>query len=249
MCLVLFAYRSLPDIPLLVAANRDEFHQRAAASAAWWQDHEAVLAGRDLVAGGTWLGCTKSGRFAALTNMSGADDPTTPTSRGSLVQNFLIGGDTAESYAKNLDGSPFAGFNLLVFDGQALWLTSNRGPTQELQPGVYGLSNTVFGTPWPKCVQGAELLAERGSRDPQDTAALLDIMADASIPPDEALPQRGRPLEFERRVAPRFILGDEYGTRASTIVRVAADTIHFTEQSYQANGQATGQVTYDFSRE
>ena len=140
MCLILFGYQPETELPLLVAANRDEFHARASAPAAFWQDHPQVLAGRDLVAGGTWLGCTRTGRFAALTNFADPSDPPAINSRGELVSDFLTGRDSAEHYAHHLHGRTYAGFNLLLFDGQQLVYSSNKSATQILQPGYYGLS-------------------------------------------------------------------------------------------------------------
>ncbi len=244
MCLILFGYRTAPNYPLVVAANRDEFHGRDSAAADFWADHPDVLAGRDLVAGGTWLGCTKTGRFAALTNFSGPDDAPAPRSRGLLVQNFLTGSDSAEVYAHHIDGPEYAGFNLLLFDGEHMVYTSNKGTTDILQPGYYGLSNAELGARWPKCIRGAEGLKQITQRGFSD-ADLIGLLHDSDIPADEELPHRGRPLEFERRVAPSFIIGEEYGTRASTAVILGQRTLLFTEQSYAANGISTGLVDYE----
>ena len=247
MCLILFGYRTLPGIDLVIAANRDEFHQRAAAQADYWEDAQHVLAGRDLVAGGTWLGCTVSGRFAALTNFSNPDDPETPRSRGELVSGFLTGKDGAEHYAHAIRGSEYAGFNLLVFDGTDLVYTSNRGTTEILTPGYYGLSNAELGARWPKCVQGAANLQSIVEAEYTDED-LINLLADQHIPSDDELPHRGRPIEMERKVAPCFINGDEYGTRASTLVRVSARTVHFVEQCYLAGGVASDRTTFDLER-
>ena len=248
MCLILFGYRVTPELPLVIAANRDEFHGRASAAANFWDDHPHVLAGRDLVAGGTWLGCTKAGRFAALTNFSNPDDPTTPQSRGTLVQNFLVEGASAEHYAHHIKGSDFAGFNLLLFDGQTLVYTSNRGTTEVLRPGYYGLSNAELGARWPKCLHGAERL-EACVTQGMTLDALITVLADSATPPDDALPHRGKPLDLERRVAPCFIIGEEYGTRASTVVLLSNSDIQFSEQSYDPGGIATGRVDYQFTLE
>lgn len=243
MCLILFAYKSIPGWPLIVAANRDEFHGRAASQAGFWQDHINILAGRDLVAGGTWLGCTRTGRFAALTNFSSPKDPANGSSRGDLVAGFLNSDKGAEHYADEIRSHHYAGFNLLLYDGHAMVCTSNRGPTQVLSPGYYGLANAQFGAQWPKCVRGAQSLADITARE-HATSELLDLMADRSVPPDESLPRRGRDVDLERKVAPCFILGDEYGTRASTIVHVSDHSIRFVEQSYAAGGHRTEKVEY-----
>lgn len=244
MCLILFGYRTSPQYPLIVAANRDEFHARESAVANFWDDHPQVLAGRDLVAGGTWLGATTSGRFAALTNFSGPDDAPAPKSRGLLVQNFLTGHDSAEHYGHHIHGPDYAGFNLLLFDGEQMVYTSNKGTTDVLQPGFYGLSNAELGARWPKCVRGAEGL-QQITQSAFSDVDLIGLLHDSDIPADDELPHRGRPVEVERRVAPSFIVGDEYGTRASTAVIMGNSRLQFTEQSYAAHGVSTGLVDYE----
>jgi uncharacterized protein with NRDE domain len=245
MCLILFGYGIAPDRPLIVAANRDEFHTRRTSQAEFWQEDSNVLAGRDEVAGGTWLGCTRNGRFAALTNFSNPDDSVTPSSRGELVQGFLLGTDTAEYYAHGLTGSAYAGFNLLLFDGSTLVYTSNRATTEVLNPGFYGVSNAELGARWPKCVDGAANLA-RWVEAGFSHNNLIEMLRNQAVPSDDVLPHRGRPVELERRVAPCFILGDEYGTRASTIVEMGQRLINFSEQSYAAAGVASGRVAHEF---
>lgn len=246
MCLILFGYRTSSDYPLIVAANRDEFHQRESAPAQFWDDHTHILAGRDLVAGGTWLGCTKSGRFAALTNFTEASDPPAPKSRGLLVQEFLIGNDSAAHYAHHIHGLDYAGFNLLLFDGQDMVYTSNKSATELLQPGFYGLSNAELGAQWPKCIRGAAGLQQIAAAE-FDAADLIGLLHDSDVPPDDQLPHRGRPIDLERRVAPCFIVGDEYGTRASTSLIVGRDEVKFTEQSYLKGGVSAGLVDFEFS--
>lgn len=246
MCLILFGYQPNSATPLIVAANRDEVHARASTPAQFWDDHPHVLAGRDLVAGGTWLGCSTRGRFAALTNFSHPDDPQAPRSRGVLVQDFLSSGIAAHTYAHAIHGADFAGFNLLLWDGNELVYTSNKGTTDVLTPGFYGLSNAELGARWPKCTQGAENLARiaAGAHTHDDLVGMLD---DRSTPPDDQLPHRGRPLQLERRVAPCFIVGDEYGTRASTIVEIGSETVKFSEQSYVAGGRSNGRASFEFA--
>ncbi len=249
MCLILFGYRTLEDSPLVIAANRDEFHGRDSAAADFWQDHPYILAGRDLVAGGTWLGVTTGGRFAALTNFSNPDDQPRARSRGLLVQSFLQSDVSGRDYVSSLNGDDFAGFNLLVFDGEHLVYTSNRHSSSSnlaadiLAPGYYGLSNAELGAEWPKCVQGAQKL-KTITRGEFDADHLIDLLADNTVPPDDKLPDRGRPIEMERRGAPCFIVGDEYGTRASTTLVMARDHIKFSEQSFLAGGKASGRVDY-----
>jgi len=254
MCLILFGYRAVAGTPLVIAANRDEFHGRASAVADFWHDQPDILAGRDLQAGGTWLGCTLSGRFAALTNFSNPDEGARQRSRGLLVQNFLNDNCDARSYVDTLEGDAYAGFNLLVFDGEEMVYTSNRQsmssgscPVEVLSPGYYGLSNAELGAEWPKCVHGARGLKTLTQQD-FNHDDLIDLLGDDSVPPDHQLPDRGRPIEMERRGAPRFIVGDEYGTRASTTLVMSHERVEFSEQSFAAGGAKSGRVYYQFDR-
>jgi uncharacterized protein with NRDE domain len=252
MCLILVGYQPDSDRPLVVAANRDEFHERASAPADFWPQFPELLAGKDLVAGGTWLGCTQSGKFAGLTNFNQGDEPPTERSRGSLVHDFLVGDVSALEYAKGLPASEYAGYNLFLFDGNELIYTSNievqgTQSTQVLAPGYYGLSNAQLGATWPKCTTGTQSLAAATARD-FDADDLLDMLNNRQQPSDELLPQRGQPIEHERRLAPCFIVGGDYGTRACTAFILHREHITFAEQSYAAGGKATGLVKFELAR-
>jgi uncharacterized protein with NRDE domain len=247
MCLVLFAYDPESQRPLVVAANRDEFYARPAKSAHHWQDAPEMLAGKDLSAGGTWLGVTTSGRFATVTNFA-EDGPNelAEKSRGELVERFLRTDSSAHDFAHRISGPEYRGFNLLLFDGGNLVYTSNRGTTRDLSPGVYGLANAELGATWPKVVAGTNALSGLVASD-GGSQALIDLLRDDQQPRDELLPKRGRPIDLERRVAPCFIRGEEYGTRASTAVifRRAGDrgmAIEFTEQQYLPGGVASNRT-------
>jgi uncharacterized protein with NRDE domain len=246
MCLILFAYRVRDDAPLVVAANRDEFYARPGLAAHRWRDSPRIFAGRDLEAGGTWLGVHDNGRFAAVTNYSETTSEKRPGSRGELVHRFLDGSAPSMAYAAAVDRERYAGFSLLVFDGDALVYLSNRsdGPTV-VPPGVHGLANTTLNVAWPKVRRGARALeAAVCNGGPLPGAdALLGLLADEHQPSDAELPQRGRPLEFERRVAPCFIRGEQYGTRASTVVVLEPQAIRFVEQSFDANGRPADRVS------
>jgi uncharacterized protein with NRDE domain len=169
MCLILFAHRVVPDAPLIVAANRDERFNRRAAPAAVWDDHPDILAGRDLSGGGTWLGVSTRGRFAALTNFR--DPPTHRTdapTRGELVKAFLLGQMSARDYVEDIqrEAVPYNGFCLLAGDGHELFFYSNRAPAPiQVEPGVHGVPNQLLDTPWPKVVKGRAGL-EKLSRTP-----------------------------------------------------------------------------------
>ena len=254
MCLLVLAHRVHPAWRLVVAANRDELHARATAPAGWWDDHPDVLGGRDLEAGGTWLGVTRDGRFAALTNVR---EPGSmyrgPRSRGGLVRDFLAGAASPASFLADLvpQGGGFPGFNLVVGDAGELWHWSNRGPApRRLEPGVSGLSNAGLDTPWPKVVRARAALGELlggGHLDPPVSGAaeelVLSILADRRAAPDEALPDTGVGLERERLLAPAFIVSPVYGTRSSTLLLIGCDgSIRLVERSFDPAGSASGTV-------
>ena len=250
MCLILLTYRPGTQRPLIVAANRDEFHARASQAAGFWPEHPDLLAGKDLVAGGTWLGCSRSGRFSALTNFSQDTDPSAAKSRGGLVHEFLTSTTSALDYATEIDGSEYAGFNLLLYDGEHLAYASNiaRGEGELprlLAAGSYGLSNAELGAAWPKCIDGASAIADLADAN-CSIDELLAQLTDNTTPADERLPQRRRDIAFERRIAPCFIVGEDYGTRACSALIIEAGHIYFSEQTYHAAGQAGSRVDFNF---
>lgn len=248
MCLILLAWRAHPEFPLVVAANRDEYHRRPTAAAAFWSDVPELLAGRDLEGGGTWLGITRQGRFAALTNFRdpGRHKPTAP-SRGRLVTDFLTGDATIDAYLDTLPANEYNGFNLLLCDRQRMVAFSNvSGIRHELTPGIYGLSNAFLDTPWPKVGAGKMALEAALHSLPGETA-FWTLLRDDTIHPDSTLPATGISLEWERLLSAAFIRGTDYGTRNSTLLKVGADgTACFTEQSWQPNGQAGDRQSLKF---
>lgn len=249
MCLILVAWRTHVDHPLVVAANRDEYYRRATASADFWPEHPQLLAGRDLEAGGTWMGITRTGRFAALTNFR---DPVShqsnAPSRGHLVADFLNGDAAIDAYLDALPASDYNGFNLLLGDGQRLVAFSNVSlERHELAPGFYGLSNALFDTPWPKVGAGKTALEVALAALPNE-APLFHLLRDDTIHPDSALPATGVPLEWERLLSAAFIRSQDYGTRCSTVVTVSAgEVVTFDEQSWQPNGVAGERRRYRFN--
>ena len=193
MCLILFAWRQHADYPLIVIANRDEYYARPTLDAHWWEDAD-IFAGRDLEAGGTWLGCSRNGRFAAVTNVREAGGMKSgKQSRGALTRDYLCGDDAADAYLRQLAtrDQDYAGFNLLLGDAQGLWFYSNR--EHEIKPieaGVYGLSNGRFDEPWPKLSSGkAELAAIL--HDQVDPSQLMQILTDHQVADDRE--SRGPP--------------------------------------------------------
>ena len=237
MCLILFALDAHPRWRLVVAANRDEFFARPTAPAGWWDDAPDVLAGRDLRDGGTWMGITRAGRFAAVTNYREPDRYTVGApSRGRLVADYLLGGSAAEDYAGDLlsRAQAFNGFNLLVGDADGVvWLSNRSEEMRRLEAGVYGLSNHLLDTPWPKVVRGKEDL-RRALGGPEDAleAALFASLALRDPAPDAQLPSTGIEMQRERALSAAFIVSPEYGTRASTVLLVSHDgDVRFTERT------------------
>ncbi len=247
MCLILVAWQAHLDYPLVVAANRDEFRARPTAVAAPWPDAPQVVGGRDLMAGGTWLGVTKQGRFAAVTNVREPGAPTGRRSRGELAQTFLTGTSTPQAYVATIEYADYAGFNLLVADAGTLFYCSNRDHAARVLPaGIYGLSNHLLDTPWPKLATAKARFTEALTRLP-DEAALFDLLADDGIVADSDLPATGVALEWERTLSAVFVRSPEYGTRASTVLlRDRAGTGVLIERSFGELPGVTGEVRLKF---
>ncbi|KAA0987510.1 hypothetical protein FQ192_21195 [Pseudomonas sp. ANT_J12] len=244
MCLIVFAWRPGHAQPLIVAANRDEFYARPTQPLAQWADAPHVHAGRDLEAGGTWLGIGANGRFAALTNIRKPDQPASPKSRGELVAGFLSGERSIDDYLSDVvaRSAEYAGFNLLIGNSNELW-HFNAWDTEAvmLAPGVYGLSNAGLDTPWPKVLKAKAALSELLD-DPQP-AAMLAILADSATAPLTELPDTGVGLATETLLSSVFIASPTYGTRASTALIVSADgTRVMVERSFGPYGGHLGEV-------
>jgi uncharacterized protein with NRDE domain len=259
MCLILFAYQQSDqqqaELPLLVAANRDEYHSRAAQPARFWPELPQILAGRDLQGGGTWLGVNRNGRFAAVTNFREPGLTTGERSRGELCINFLSGNQSAAAYTAQLShhADRYGGFNLLLWDGEQLRYYSNQNHSiqdhtgRALEPGIYGMSNGYLDEAWPKVVSGKRAL-QQALATPTVIAQSLEILADRSQPRDRQLPDTGVSLDLERLLAPRFILSETYGTRVSTVLCLGADKqVEFVEQSFDTDGAHSGRVEFEFS--
>jgi len=248
VCLVLFAWRAHPRYRLVVAANRDEFRARPTAPADWWD--EGVWGGRDLEAGGTWLGVDRRGRFSAVTNVREAAErsaPKHPRSRGALTADFLRGNAAPTDYLTPLVpfGPEYGPHNVLVGDGSSLrWWSNRSGSPTDVAPGVHGLSNAALDTPWPKVVGGAAALADALTDEP-DVDALFALLADQTIAPDEALPDTGFGLEWERRLSPRFLNTPVYGTRASTVVLIGDEVIAHERRFDEAGEVGRSSVRFD----
>lgn len=240
MCLIVIAWRARADIPLVVAANRDEWRDRPAQGAHWWPDHPQVFAGRDLKAGGTWMGVTRGGRFAAVTNFRDPSDRrSSARSRGELVTGYLLADADPGSFLAGIAArtGDYNGFNLIAGDRGSLWYLGSRdGAPRALAPGIHGLSNHVLDEPWPKVVRGCQAMqAAIGNDDP--APRLFAALADDAGAPDEALPRTGVGLEWERRLASPLITGADYGTRCSTVIAMpAAGEMHVEERALAEDG-------------
>jgi len=250
VCLALIALDAHPRLPLVIAANRDEFHARAAAPAHWWRD--GTLAGVDLEAGGTWFGVTRQGRWALVTNYREGvpRDPQAP-SRGTLVTRALTGRAQALACAAAIavDGTRYHGYNLLLGEVAAAAYTSNRASgALALGRGLHGLSNHLLDTPWPKVVRAKQRLAACLAPAAVDLEALFALLADRTQAEPAALPATGIAPEWERLLSSAFIVDAQYGTRCSTVLTIARNgRARFVERSFDAQGRQTAAVDHEFA--
>lgn len=238
MCLIALSWQSHPGHPLVVAANRDEFYGRPSLPARFWEDAPHVLGGRDLQAGGTWLGLTRHGRFAALTNIREPGRPAGRLSRGLLAAGFLNGQQSPMDYLADVarQGQDYSGFNLLVADRDTLgWYNNRDDEVTQLPPGIYGLSNASLDTPWPKVRRLTRRF--RDSLQAEASAdSLLALLADHEPAADAELPDTGIGLPMERLLSSCFIRSPQYGTRASTVVMISEQRARLMEQSFDHDG-------------
>lgn len=246
MCIAVFAWKIRSDCPLVFAGNRDELHARPAAAADYWKDAPQVLGGRDLTAGGTWLGVTAAGRFAVVTNYrEGLNPKKMPRSRGELTADFLRSATPPLDYlaAVQRRAREYAAFSLIIGDADALWCFSNRDARApfEIPPGIHGLSNHLLDTPWPKVMLSKSRLQTLLARGTPTADQLEELLADRSEAPANELPDTGIGAERERRISPVFVVNPVYGTRCSTaILRARNGELHFVERRFDAAGQFLG---------
>lgn len=249
MCLILFAWKAHPEYELVLVANRDEFHARPTAPASFWADQPGLLAGRDLEAGGTWLGVTREGRFAAVTNYREYKRPvTSEKSRGALVADYLLDAPGPVAAASSLRGDGFGGFNLLMGAPGELVYASNRGRGPEtVKPGIHGLSNHLLNTGWPKVEWGLERFAGALEQSAPDPEALFEIVTDrdrvGGILPG-GVPPRLAPEELMRHL---FIQSPAYGTRSSTVLLIGLEgQVYFEERSFSPDAEESNREVHSF---
>lgn len=251
MCLALIALNASADYPLLIIGNRDEAHARETADLHWWQDPADIVAGRDQVAGGTWLGISRNGQFGLVTNYREHTKSVAPESRGELLSNFLAGRKDALAYSADVAYEDYAGFNLLIGQfGRGCAYLSNRSENRvrELGPGIHALSNALLDTPWPKLVRVREAVAnwlETKNADPEELFAPLRDMRQSAEPdtPELDLPERAH-----RALTAPFIVSPDYGTRSTSLVLVDPNgAAHFLERRFAPDGSQSGQSEERFN--
>ncbi len=240
MCLIVFAYKAHPKYKFIFAANRDEFYDRPTGQADYWKDHPELLAGKDLQAGGTWMGITKGGRFAAVTNYRDMKNiKEVAPSRGMLTLNFLNNDISAEEYYENIKPllQNYNGFNLILGSVDELfYFSTNTNGIEKLKPGVYGLSNAELNTVWPKVKKSKDVLSFLLKNDKIHPWELLSILNDTQKAKDEELPDTGVGMEWEKILSSIFIQSQKYGTRCSTAVVVDKENnVRFVEKTFFGN--------------
>jgi len=252
MCLILLSAHSHPAYKLIIAANRDEFYERRTAAADYWPDSPAILGGRDLEAGGTWMGVTRSGRISLITNYRDLKNlKSTAPSRGHLVSHFLQGSNPPQQYLESVagEGSKYNGFNLMVGTPDELWYYSNYGNgIMKIPGGVHGLSNHLLDTPWPKVRDGKERFKEVISKPQFAANDLFHMLYNDKIARDEELPDTGVGLERERALSSMFIKSPGYGSRCSTVLMINKDNhVTFSERIYDLKTFRHATSTFEYT--
>jgi uncharacterized protein with NRDE domain len=243
MCLVALAFRAHPAYRLVLAANRDEFHGRAASPVHWWPDRPQVVGGRDLQAAGTWLAASRTGHFATVTNYrENLKVQTADRSRGALVTEFVSGNDGPLEYSRAIPGDCYAGFSLLTATVDSLAYVSNRGDVaRELDPGVYGLSNASLDTPWAKVVASKKRLEALIDDDALSPGALFELLGNRETATGAAA-ERGVPADVARAISAPFVVMPQYGTRCSTVLLVDDDgAVEMYERRFAPDGRCSGE--------
>jgi uncharacterized protein with NRDE domain len=247
MCLIAFAFTPGQERHLLLAANRDEFHERPARVIAWWNWPDGPLAGRDEEAGGTWLAVSRDGRWAAVTNFRDPQAEGGRKSRGDLPLDFIRSGVSPGEYVSDVHSRrrDYGPFNLLVGDRESLWYGSTHAQPREVEPGIHALSNGLLDEPWPKSRRVATALKGLDSASSFDPDRLFELVDDRQPAPAHELPDTGVGDELERFLSPPFIVGERYGTRCSTVLALGHHGLA-AERSFDAGGDVIGEIRYGF---
>lgn len=250
MCLIALSFGQHPEYPLILAANRDEFHARPTREAHWWPDKPDIVGGRDLQAGGTWLALQKRGRFATVTNFRDAQPPSPKhRSRGQLVTRFLECNSTPKDYLSTVEEDAYAGFNLLVGTSDEVAYLSNREEgTRELAPGTYGLSNALLDGPWHKVEKSRERLSALLASGQIDETSLMRMMDDRNKAPVAEVESSRLDFAKAHAITAPFIVMPEYGTRCTTVVLADHEgNWHFAERRFGNAGAMTGESRFTFT--
>ena len=249
MCLLVISIRQHSKLPLIVAGNRDEFHARPTQHAHWWPDNPAIVGGRDLQAGGTWLAMHRNGRFATVTNYRDAKrERAGLRSRGHLITDFLTTNKAPLDYLQSIDGDRYAGFNLLVADRDVAGYLSNRGAAlRELPPGLYGLSNATLDDPWTKVTRTKAKLAALIKDDQVNETSLLRLLDDRDKASSDEVQTNRLTFAMAHALTAPFIVLPDYGTRCSTVLTVSdSGAVRFVERRFDEQGRTTGESTFAF---
>lgn len=251
MCLIVLSLGQHPEYPLVLAANRDEFHTRPTKESHWWPDKPDILGGRDLQAGGTWLALHRNGRFATVTNFRDAVPPSPKfLSRGHLVTGFLESQLAPGAYLDTIRESAYAGFNLIVGTVDEVAYVSNREEgSRTLQPGTYGLSNALLDGPWHKVESSKQRLAELLGSGATNETSLMRLMDDRRKAPVSEVETGELDFETAHAITAPFIVTPNYGTRCTTVVTVdKRGNWRFTERRFDPAGQKTGESSFSVAR-
>ena len=243
MCLVAFAFGVSKDYPLIFATNRDELHARPTSRAKWWEDHEHILGGRDLLAGGTWLAIDQIGRLAAVTNIPSNQDAIFEKSRGHLVRDYLIGQSPIDQFISTLDDcGGYAPYNLLLFNGFNMHYSSNKAPEKLLPPGTYAISNAPMGTRWPK-IHYAESIIRSALTSATPEKDLFEMLENQN---PQSLEENS--LDYDDRQSRTFINNKLFGTRSSTVIVISgAGEVNFIERLYDSDGRRLEENKHRFN--
>lgn len=255
MCLIVFSFNHHPKYPLILAGNRDEFYERPAKEAHFWDTNPQVLAGKDLKAGGTWLGVSERGEFGAITNYRNLYNPTEgDQTRGEIIPVFLTGHKPAKEKltAINENKHRYSGFNLLAGSvRQLFYLNNTHGDFRPIEPGIHGISNAFLNTPWPKVEKARNEFEQITSSETIDKEAVFRLLKASDPFPEESLPDTGLSKEMEKEVSPIFIETEGYGTRCSSLLLIDHNgTVNFTEKTYRGqNGKSDSVKEFSFDTE
>lgn len=247
MCLIALRFSPGQARHLLLAANRDEFHDRPARPMAWWSWPDGPLAGRDEVGGGTWLAVARDGRFAAVTNFRDPGAAQGERSRGELPVDFLACGRSPRTHAAMVHErrGDYGPFNLLVGDRRSMWYACSHAPPRPVAAGVHALSNGLLDEPWPKSRRVATALGAPVPGGAFDAERLFALMDDREVAADEELPDTGVGPELERFLSPPFIVGERYGTRCSTVLSLGGRSLA-VERRFDSCGEGAGETAFAF---